>query len=153
MQVIERDRRAPGCHTWAPGGRRTTEVGRIQPFAGQPFTMERNQQPGLSRALPGPAHTLTPLCAKCRLCCVETPASLCVCVSVQGGARTSPSINPALSACVRAIATRMPKAHVLWGGGACWTQQLVAEGGQPLSTGTQTLRVCLRDKQSSLQSP
>lgn len=54
MQVIERDRRAPECHTWAPGGRRTTEVGRIQPFAGQPFTMERNQQPGLA----GPCQDL-----------------------------------------------------------------------------------------------
>lgn len=83
MQVIERDRRAPECHTWAPGGRRTTEVGRIQPFAGQPFTTERNQQPGLA----GPCQDLPTR----SLLCVQSAdsavwklllLSLCVCARV-----------------------------------------------------------------------
>lgn len=43
----------------------------------------------LSNALPGPAHTLTSVCAKCRLCCVETvlvcaPVHVCNCVCVCG---------------------------------------------------------------------
>lgn len=116
MQVIERDRRAPECHTWAPGGRRTTEVGRIQPFAGQPFTMERNQQPGLA----GPCQDLPTR----SLLCVQSADSavwklLPVCVSVQGCACTSPSINPALSVCARACADRntYARVHVLGGGG------------------------------------
>lgn len=62
QEVIERDRLAPECHTWALGGQRRTGVGRTQPFTAQAFTTERNH-------LPGPAHTLPPLCCVKTLLC------------------------------------------------------------------------------------
>lgn len=73
VQVIERDRRAPECHTWAPGGQRRTGVGRAQPFTAQAFTMERNHQPGLAMPCQGlPTHSLLFVqsadCAVWKLC-------------------------------------------------------------------------------------
>lgn len=145
MQVIERDRRAPECHTWAPGGRRTTEVGRIQPFAGQPFTMERNHQPGLAEPCQDlPTHSL--LCVQSADSAVWKLLLLCVCVSAQGCACTSLSINPALSACAfvcaRADRNTYARTHVLLGGGAgqnSWFQKEVSHCQQE----HRLLRVCL----------
>lgn len=74
QEVIERDRRAPECHTWAMGGQRRTGVGRTQPFTAQAFTTERNH-------LPGPAHTLPPLCSVETLLC-ENCARATACVRI-----------------------------------------------------------------------
>lgn len=151
MQVIERDRRAPECHTWAPGGQRRTEVGRTQPFKAQAFTMAINHQPGLALPCQGlPTHSLLCVqsadCAVWKLLCARCVCDCdcaCMCVSVKKKyVCTSVSINPPVCVCVFCTVCM----HVF---SAQWTEQLVPEGGQPLSTGTQTcMFVC--EKQSSL---
>lgn len=78
VQVIERDRRAPECHTWALGGQRRTGVGSTQPFPAQAFTMERNHQPGLAMPCQDlPTHSL--LCVQSADSAVWKP---CSCVRV-----------------------------------------------------------------------
>lgn len=97
VQVIERDKRAPECHTWAVGGQKRTEVGRTQPFTAQAFTMEINHQPGLVIPCQGlPTHSL--LCVQSADCAVWKLCS-CVCavyvtVRVNKYVCTSVSINP-----------------------------------------------------------
>lgn len=100
QEVIERDRRAPECHTWAMGGQRRTGVGRTQPFTAQAFTTERNH-------LPGPAHTLPPLCS------VKT-------VHVQLRACINPSV------CVCACACSVCAHVFLRGGRNSWFQKEVS---------------------------
>lgn len=80
VQVIERDKRAPECHTWAVGGQKRTEVGRTQPFTAQAFTMEINHQPGLVIPCQGlPTHSL--LCVQSADCAVwKLRSGVCVCV-------------------------------------------------------------------------
>lgn len=108
MQVIERDRRAPECHTWAPGGQRRTEVGRTQPFKAQAFTMAINHQPGLALPCQGlPTHSLLCVqsadCAVWKLLCARCVCDCdcaCVCVSVKKKyVCTSVSINPPVCVC------------------------------------------------------
>lgn len=94
QEVIERDRLAPECHTWALGGQRRTGVGRTQPFSAQAFTTERNH-------LPGPTHTLPPLCCVKTLLCENCARQLLI--------------------------LRCVRAHVyLWGGRNSWFQKEVS---------------------------
>lgn len=129
MQGIEMDRHAPECHTWALGGQRRTGFGSTQCFTTQAFTMESNH-------LPGPAHTLTSVCKVqtllCGSCAPVTVRVKKVCLHVLKYYSSC--------VCVHCMHARVS---------AWWTEQLVPEGGQPLSTGTQTcMFVC--EKQSSL---
>lgn len=101
VQVIERDRRAPECHTWALGGQRRTEVGSTQPFTTQAFTMEINHQPGLAIPCQGlPTHSL--LCVQSADCAAWKPCScalsVCVAVLVSEYACAPVSINPPVCA-------------------------------------------------------
>lgn len=90
LQVIERDRHAPECHTWAPIGQRRTEVGRTQPYGAQAFTMEINHQPGLAKSPQCPAHTLTCVCKVQTVLCGNLPPVGTPCASEQNMCGTNP---------------------------------------------------------------
>lgn len=138
VQVIERDRRAPECHTWALVWSEDNRGWQNPTLHCPSFHYGDKSPPWISNALPGPAHTLTSLCASC----VETVCMGCVCVCVGGKkyALTLVSINPRHMCVLCRLRARVS---------ARWTEQLVPGGGRPLSTGTQT-RVFVCEKQSSL---
>lgn len=93
LQVIERDRRAPECHTWAPIGQRRTEVGRTQPYSAQAFAMEINHQPGLATSCQCPAHTLTSVCKVQTVLCGSLPPAGSRCASEQNMCSTNPPVD------------------------------------------------------------
>ena len=77
-----------------------------------------------SDALPGPAHTLTSLCAKCRLGCVQTAVRVHACVyeKKKSNSHTSLSINPKVCVCVSVCTVCM---HVfLHSGQNSWFQKV-----------------------------
>lgn len=131
QEVIERDRRVPECHTRGTGWSEET-------WGWQDPTFHcRNH-------LPGPAHPLTPLCSvKTLLCenCARVAPRAKKEKKKKAHACTSSSTSTNPLVCVCRVC-----AHVFF---TWWTEQLVPEGGQPLSTGTQT-RMFACEKQSSL---
>lgn len=100
----------------------------------QALATERNH-------LPGPAYTLTPPCSVKTLLC-ENCARVSLPAEKKKPACMSLSINPLV--CESARVKCMRARDSTW-----WTEQLVPEGGQPLSTGTQTYMFAC-EKQSSL---
>lgn len=91
-----------------------------------------------SSTLPGPAHTLTYLCAKCRIGCVET---VLLCTREKKRARTFISI-------VRLCVPYCMHARV----SALCREQLVPGGGQPSSTGTQTCMFVCEKQNKAVRS-
>lgn len=125
QEVIERDRRVPECHTWHWVIR--GDLGLAGPYLSLPES---------------PARTCPPSHSSVQR---EDSAVWKLCTCGSASEKKSTRARRAVQVLILWCACRVC-AHVFF---TWWTEQLVPEGGQPLSTGTQT---CLPVKNKAVCS-